>query len=91
MKKISYICDKCKREFKENPVKVIVEEVDRENEDFLQDDPYPELKQLDFCKDCGDFIVGLIKCTVRTPITLNDELRDAVNGDTCRQEESSGA
>lgn len=73
MKKILYICDRCKREIEKNPVKLIVEEVDRENEDFLYEDPYPELKLLDLCKNCGDSIVGLIKrnCARGVPATVD--------------------
>lgn len=80
MKKILYICDRCKREIEENPVKLIAEEMDRESEDYLYDDPYPELKLLDLCKNCGDSIVGLIKrhCARGAPATVNQDFEKAV-------------
>lgn len=80
MKKILYICDRCKREIEKNPVKLIAKEVDRESEDYLYGDPYPELKLLDLCKNCGDSIVGLIKrhCARGVPATVNQDFEKAV-------------
>lgn len=80
MKKILYICDRCKREIEENPTKIYVDELDRENSDFVYSDPYPEMKNRDFCKTCGEFFVGLINrhCEKGIPAVPNKEFEKAV-------------
>lgn len=80
MKKIIYTCDRCKQEITGNIFKILAEEADRESEDFAPNDPYPEMKYRDFCRDCADYFAGLIneKCKKGVPATVNKDFEDAV-------------
>lgn len=75
MKKTTYICDKCKREIEDNPIKIFAEEVDREDGYFASMALYPEWQNLDFCKSCADYVVNLIKemCTKGAPATNDSQ------------------
>ncbi|MGN0384573.1 MAG: hypothetical protein ACI4EX_01685 [Lachnospiraceae bacterium] len=80
MKKITYICDRCHKEIESNPMRFFADSIDRENDDFICDDPYPDMKKKDFCKDCCEFLVGLIRksCKKGVPAVINQEFESAV-------------
>lgn len=80
MKKIIYTCDRCKQEITGNIFKIFIEGVNRESEDFILDDPYPEMKNRDFCRECADYFAGLIneKCKKGVPATINKDFEDTV-------------
>lgn len=80
MKKIVYVCDRCKQEIEGNPAKLFSETVDREIDDFVCENPYPVLEKLVFCRSCCDFLVYLITrhCRKGVPAVNNKELEEAV-------------
>ena len=80
MKKILYFCNRCKREIEDNPAKIIMETVDRESGDYPVEAPYPELMDMDFCKECADFFAGLVRrhCDKGVPAVPNKEFEKAV-------------
>ena len=80
MKKIVYTCDRCKQEIEGAPAKFFSETLDPKTGDFVYEDPYPELKELDFCRSCNDFFADLIKrhCKKGVPAVVNKEFEAAV-------------
>ncbi len=80
MKKIVYTCDKCRREIEGNPAKFFSETLDSKTGDFVYDDPHPDLKELDFCKECNDSLANLIRrtCEKGIPAVINKEFDAAV-------------
>lgn len=66
MKEIIYTCDRCRQKIDGNPSKIHVDSLltelpDQETERQVPPPVYPELQDLDLCKDCTDFFVSLIK------------------------------
>lgn len=80
MKRIIYTCNRCKQEIKKDPVRFCSEISDRETEGFVYMDLYPVLEELDFCKNCADFFVDLIRrhCNKGVPALINKEFEKAV-------------
>lgn len=93
MKKIIYTCDRCKQEITGSIFKIFTEEADRESEDFAPNDPYPEMKYRDFCRDCADYFAGLIneKCKKGVPATINKDFEDAVQDMIATSQQESPA
>ena len=81
MKNVVYTCDRCRKEITGDPVKICMEAVDRENGDYMCEAPYPDIAELDFCTDCGDFIAGQIRrfCKKGVPAIINEDFKSAVD------------
>ena len=75
-----YTCDRCRKEITGNPVRICMEVVDRENDDYMYEARYPDIAELDFCRDCGDFIAGRIRhfCKKGAPAVINEDFESAV-------------
>lgn len=73
MKKTVYTCDRCKKEIAGDPVKICMEVVDRQNGDFSNNFPFPDIREYDFCDSCGEYIAGQIRrfCKKGAP-AIND-------------------
>lgn len=80
MRKIMYQCDRCKQEIQGNPYKFFAEELERESEDLAYKDPYPEMKEKDFCRACTEHFISLINrhCEKGVPAVLNQDFEQAV-------------
>lgn len=80
MKRIVYTCDRCRKEITGNPHRMFIECVDRETGDFQQETVHPEVGQLDICKDCMDFLAGLVIRHVKkgAPAVVNEDFEKAV-------------
>lgn len=80
MKRMLYTCDRCRKEITGDPVNICMEVIDRENSDYLSDAPYPDIAELDFCRDCGDFIADRIRhfCKKGATAIINEDFESAV-------------
>lgn len=80
MKRIVYTCDRCRKEITGNPHRMFIECVDRETGDFQQETVHPEVGQLDICKECTDFLAGLVMKHVKkgAPAVVNEDFEKAV-------------
>lgn len=52
MKKIVYVCDRCRIEITGDIFKVIPERIDRETEDYTTEPPYFHQKDKHYCVEC---------------------------------------
>ena len=83
MKKIIYTCDRCRKEIKDSPYRILVdklyvEDPEQEVKGIMCPQPHLEIRDLDLCKDCTDFLVGLLKKHMRAPAAINDDFEEAV-------------
>lgn len=81
MKKIVYTCDRCKSEIRENPIRFFMRSYGREDGIAIsKSQTDKEMEELDFCKNCADFLTDLIKrkCKKGAPAVVNPEFEAAV-------------
>lgn len=96
MKKIIYTCDRCRKEIKDSPYRILVdklyvEDPEQEVKGIMCPQPHPEIRDLDLCRDCTDFLVGLLKKHMRAPAAINDEFEEAVQEIVATSQSDSSA
>lgn len=77
MRKIQYFCDRCKKEITGEPLVLVFERVDRENEYVATDSicPYPEAH---LCDDCMQNIVKWALINYEAPKQVPEELTEDI-------------
>ena len=60
MKKVIYICDRCRKEIVGGPIKIIAEILDPENEDFTDEIPanLQGIRDKHFCMNCTEKVIA---------------------------------
>ena len=60
MKKVTYFCDRCKKEIEGNPLKIIVEEATHDTEDLVEEIPeqFEPIRKKHFCLQCTERVIA---------------------------------
>ena len=80
MKEFVCTCDRCGNKIKGNSVVISAVTMDYKNKKYLGD-LYPELREMDFCKNCADFFADLIRqhCKKGAPAIIDPDTEAAVD------------
>lgn len=79
MKKVIYICDRCRKEIVGGPIKIIAELLDPENEDFTETVPknLQGIREKHFCMSCTEKVLATAQ-----GLCVKKEFEDAFMGDS---------
>ncbi len=92
MRKVTYICNRCRKPILGTPVKILALDINRDtNVATFSKDKYPEMMGRDFCEDCAERFRNILteECKAATPVVKAPDFENAMQeaaDKTCSKE-----